>query len=97
MMLALFHMVDTILSLALWVVILSVLAHWLLVSRVVDEVRILSQLCDVLCRLGDGILSPFRRAIPLINGVDISPVAAVIVIVFVRDLLYAALMQGMMP
>lgn len=91
MILAFFNLLNTLLSLALWVILLSVIFRWLFIWGIISSMTpLLFQLGDVFCRLADAVLKPFRRALPAINGVDISPLAAIIVIVFLQDILHSS-------
>jgi YggT family protein len=71
--------------------------YWLIIVRVViswfnpDPYNFLFQL---LYKLTEPILSPFRRLIPIYNvGIDISPILAVLALIFLQHFLVSSLYQ----
>lgn len=77
--------------------IIILLLYWLIIVRAVsswfspDPYNVLVQL---LYKVTEPILSPFRRIIPAYNiGVDVSPILAIVVLVFLRYFLVTTLYQ----
>jgi YggT family protein len=61
-------------------VAISGLIGLLIVYAVMSWVQARSPLADVITRLCEPILRPFRRFIPLVGGIDLSPLAALVLL-----------------
>jgi YggT family protein len=75
------YIINGILGLMILVIILNVVMSWLIVFEVVNlrnpTMRQFVDFLDALCR---PILAPFRRFIPPIGGIDLTPFLAVLVL-----------------
>lgn len=81
-------LLDTILELYSYVIIMSVIASWLISFRIVDpSSRIVQRILHILHILTDKIYSIIRKAIPVIGGLDFSPIIVLLSIYFLRKLL----------
>ena len=58
----------------------SVAIAVIVVAAVLSWTQNRTLLADVLQRLGDPLLAPLRRVIPLVGGIDLSPLVAVVVL-----------------
>ena len=58
----------------------SVATAVIIVAAVLSWTQNRTLLADVLQRLGDPLLAPLRRVIPLVGGIDLSPLVAVVVL-----------------
>ena len=61
-------------------VAVSGLIGLLIVYAVMSWVQARSPLSDVIARLCEPVLRPFRRIIPLVGGIDLSPLAALVLL-----------------
>ena len=59
---------------------MSVAIAIIIVAAVMSWSQNRTLLADVLQRLADPLLAPLRRVIPLIGGIDLSPLVAVVVL-----------------
>lgn len=74
---------PSLLALALFGVVrlaLSALMALVIVNAVLSWVRADSPIVDVIDRLGTPLLRPFRRRIPLVGGIDLSPLVLLVLI-----------------
>ena len=84
---AIVWLVNTILSILTWSIILSAIISWLFAFDVINRRnRFVNQLADFLDRLTAPLLEPFRRIIPPLGGMDISPIVVLLLINFARIL-----------
>jgi YggT family protein len=84
---AIVWLVNTILSLMTWAIILSAILSWLFAFDVINHRnRFVNQMSMMLESLTGPILAPFRRFIPPLGGLDISPIVAILTIHFLRIL-----------
>lgn len=87
-MYALFQLVDTIISIYIWIIIIQVMLSWLVAFKVVNTGnRVIYVIGDALFRLTEPVMRPVRKLIPAIGGFDLSPVVVILVLVFVRNLI----------
>jgi len=81
--------VDIVIRLYIWVVIGSAIMSWLVAFNVVNtRNRFVYQVGDVLYRLTEPALRPIRRVVPTIGGLDLSPVVLLLLLFFIRSLLF---------
>ncbi|MCA8908080.1 MAG: YggT family protein [Rhodospirillaceae bacterium] len=87
-MLSLYHLIDTVLEIYSIIVIAWVILSWLVAFNVLNtHNRFVYVVGDALNRLTEPALAPFRRIIPSFGGIDISPLALLLAIFFLRMLL----------
>ncbi len=85
---SLFGLINTVLQLVIWAVIISAILSWLIAFGVVDmRNRFVFLVNDSLNRLTDPMLAPIRRILPNLGGVDISPLALILLLIFAQSLL----------
>ncbi len=78
--------IAMVISLYIWVVIISAILSWLIVFDVVNRRnRAVYLIGDSFHRLTEPALRPIRRALPDLGGVDISPVILILGLIFLRD------------
>ncbi|MDP1778156.1 MAG: YggT family protein [Brevundimonas sp.] len=84
---AIVWLVNTILSILIWSIILSAIISWLFAFDVINRRnRFVNQVADFLDRVTAPLLEPFRRIIPPLGGMDISPIVVLLLINFARIL-----------
>jgi YggT family protein len=87
-MMALFWLIDRLLSLYIWAVILSAVFSILVSFNVLDtRNRIVWTIGDFLHRVTEPALRPIRNILPNLGGIDISPVILILVLQAARMLL----------
>jgi YggT family protein len=80
------RLILTVIDLYWWVVILSAIMSWLVAFNVINTSnRLVYTVGDFLYRLTEPALRPIRRYVPLIGGVDITPVILLLFLQFVRE------------
>lgn len=91
-MFAVCRLIDTVVSIYIWILLASVVLSWLVAFGVVNTYSpFVRRVGEFLERLTEPLLAPIRGVIPPIAGIDISPVILIVAIYFVRDLLLDAL------
>ncbi len=92
-LIAIYQVVDLILSLFVWLLIASAIMSWLFAFGVVNtRNQFVRMLAEFLYRITEPVLRPIRGFIPSIGGIDLSPIVVIIAIFFIRTL-----MQGYLP
>lgn len=88
-MISLAVLIDKVIDIYTWVVIASAIASWLVAFGVINvRNAFVRMLVDVLYRLTEPALRPIRRIMPNLGGVDISPVVLLLLLFFIRSLLW---------
>ncbi len=91
-MYALLNLIDSAISIYIWLLIGSVVLSWLVAFNVINtRNRFVYTLGDFLHRITEPALRPIRNVLPSLGGIDISPVILILLLYFVRDLLFELL------
>ena len=73
-------------KLYMWVFIIDVILNWLVSLNVINtRSHFVYLIGAALRRLTNPILQPIRRRMPDLGGIDVSPVIAILGLVFLRD------------
>ena len=85
-----FHwLIDTLITLYIWILIANAVLSWLIAFNVVNpHNNIVRAIGEGLYRLTEPALRPIRQVLPSLGGLDISPVILIIILLFVQRLLY---------
>jgi|SRR5579864_77080 YggT family protein len=87
-MMALFWLVDRLLSLYIWAVILAAVFSLLTAFGVLDtRNRLVWSIGDFLYRVTEPALRPIRNLLPNLGGIDISPIILILLLQAARMLL----------
>jgi YggT family protein len=91
-MLALFQTIDLALNLYTWVLIASAIFSWLFAFNVINS---RNQFVDAVGRflynVTEPVLRPIRRVLPDLGGIDLSPIVVLLLIFFLRTLLWTSI------
>ena len=91
-MLALFRTIDLALDIYTWILIASVIFSWLFAFNVINSRnQFVAMIGDFLHRATEPALRPIRRFLPDLGGIDISPIVLLLLIFFVRQLLWTTI------
>ena len=86
-----FFILGALLTLLLWAIIINAIISWLVAFDVINlRNRFAYSVHRFLDAVTRPVLSPFQRFIPLLGGVDVSPIVAILVIIGVRNILLPA-------
>ena len=91
-MLALFQTIDLALNLYTWILIASAIFSWLFAFNVINSSN---QFVDAIGRflfnVTEPVLAPIRRVMPNLGGIDISPIVVLLIIFFIRSLMWTSI------
>ena len=86
---ALFLVIDLALQLYIWILIAAAIFSWLVAFNVVNVRNpVVGMIGDFLYRITEPALRPIRNMMPSLGGIDISPVILILVLYFLRDLMF---------
>ena len=87
-MIALLNFITLVITLYMWVIIISVILSWLIAFDVINRRnQFVYMIADSMQRLTEPALRPIRRVLPDLGGLDISPVVLYLLLLFVRDVI----------
>ena len=70
-----FILVDSVVSIYIWVLIINALLSWLIAFNILNTSnRFVYSLLDISYKMTDPLLRPIRNFLPNLGGIDISPV-----------------------
>ena len=82
------NLMFTVIELYIWVVIISVALNWLVSFKVVNPSnRFVYMVGDFCHRVTEPALGRIRNMLPNLGGIDISPIALILLLVFLKDVL----------
>jgi YggT family protein len=91
-MLALFQTIDLALNLYTWVLIGSAIFSWLYAFNVINSSnQFVNSVGRFLYNVTEPVLRPIRRFLPDLGGIDISPIVLLLIIFFLRSLMWNTL------
>jgi len=88
-MYAFLNLVSTVISIFIWLLIAQAVLSWLVAFGIVNRHnRVVATIGDFLWRVTEPLLRPIRRVLPDLGGIDISPVILILLLWFLRDLMF---------
>ena len=88
-MYAFLNLVSTLISIYIWLLIAQAVLSWLVAFGIVNRYnRVVATIGDFLWRVTEPLLRPIRRVLPDLGGIDISPVIIILLLWFLRNLMF---------
>ena len=88
-MLSFLNLINSIISLYIWALIASAILSWLIAFNVVNtNNQFVYGIVNFLHKVTDPLLRPIRQILPNLGGIDISPILLILILVFIRNLLF---------
>ena len=89
-------LVDSVVSIYIWILIINAILSWLIAFNVLNTSnRLVYSLLDVSYKMTDPLLRPIRNFLPNLRGIDISPVILILLLMFLRNLVFEFLAPTM--
>ena len=86
---SLFILLDSIITIYLWIIIINAILSWLVAFNILNtQNRFVFSVLDVTYKLTDPALNKIRRFIPTFGSIDISPVILILLLMFLRNLIF---------
>jgi YggT family protein len=94
-MLALYQIIDLLLSILTWIIIIQAILSWLVAFNVInthnDFVR---QVLYALDRITEPLYRPIRRIMPDFGALDLSPLVVILIIYILRNIILPSVMSA---
>ena len=89
---SIFFLLDSIITIYLWIIIINAILSWLVAFNVLNtQNRFVFSVLDATYKLTDPALSKIRRFIPMFGSIDISPVVLILILMFLRNIIFEIL------
>ena len=86
---SIFILLDSVITIYLWIIIINALLSWLVAFNVLNtQNRFVFSILDATYKLTDPVLNKIRRFIPTFGSIDISPVVLILGLMFLRNLVF---------
>ena len=86
---SIFILLDNIITIYLWIIIINAILSWLVAFNVLNtQNRFVFSVLDTTYKLTDPALNQLRRFIPMFGSIDISPVILILLLMFLRNLIF---------
>ena len=89
-------LLDSVVTIYIWVLIINALLSWLIAFNVLNTSnRLVYSLLDISYKMTDPLLKPIRNFLPTLGNIDISPVVLILLLMFLRNLIFEFLAPAM--
>ena len=86
---SIFILLDSVISIYLWVIIINALLSWLVAFNVLNtQNRFVFSVLETTYKLTDPVLNKIRRFVPTFGSIDISPIILILALMFLRNLVF---------
>ena len=88
-MISMLWLIDTVISLYIWLVVIGVVLSWLVHFRVVNTSNpFVYRVGEFVYRITEPALRPIRNVLPNMGGIDISAIVLIVALLFARNLIF---------
>ena len=93
---SIFVLLDSIITIYLWIIIINAILSWLVAFKVLNtQNRFVFSILDTTYKLTDPALNRIRRFIPMFGSIDISPVILILLLMFLRNIIFEIFAPGL--
>ena len=93
---SIFILLDSIITIYLWIIIINAVLSWLVAFKVLNtQNRFVFSILNATYKLTEPALNKIRRFIPMFGSIDISPVILILILMFLRNLVFEIFAPGL--
>jgi len=93
---SIFFLLDSIITIYLWIIIINAILSWLVAFNILNtQNRFVFSVLDTTYKLTDPALNKIRRFIPTFGSIDISPVILILILMFLRNIIFEIFAPGL--
>tara|TARA_B100001123_G_scaffold1115_1_gene1543 strand:- start:16 stop:306 length:291 start_codon:yes stop_codon:yes gene_type:complete len=93
---SIFILLDSIITIYLWIIIINAILSWLVAFNILNtQNRFVFSILDTTYKLTDPALNKIRRFIPTFGSIDISPVILILLLMFLRNIVFEIFAPGL--
>ena len=89
---SIFFLLDSIITIYLWIIIINAILSWLVAFNVLNtQNRFVFSILDVTYKLTDPALNKIRKFVPTFGSIDVSPIILILGLMFLRNIVFEIL------
>ena len=93
---SIFILLDSIITIYLWIIIVNAILSWLVAFNILNtQNRFVFAVLDATYKMTDPVLNKIRRFIPTFGSIDVSPVVLIVILMFLRNLIFEIFAPGL--
>ena len=93
---SIFILLDSIIAIYIWIVIINAILSWLVAFNILNtQNRFVFSVLNTTYKLADPALNKIRRFIPMFGSIDISPVILILLLIFLRNIIFEIFAPGL--
>ena len=93
---SIFILIDSIITIYLWIIIINAVLSWLVAFNILNtQNRFVFSILDATHKMTDPALNKIRSFIPTFGSIDISPVILILLLMFLRNLIFEIFAPGL--
>ena len=93
---SIFILLDSIITIYLWIIIINAILSWLVAFNILNtQNRFVFSVLDATYKLTDPALNKIRRFIPTFGSIDISPIILILLLMFLRNVVFEIFAPGL--
>ena len=93
---SIFILLDTIITIYLWVIIINAILSWLVAFNILNtQNRFVFSILDATYKMTDPVLNKIRRYLPTFGSIDLSPVVLILLLMFLRNIIFEICAPGL--
>ena len=93
---SIFILLDSVITIYLWIIVINVILSWLVAFNVLNtQNRFVFSVLDATHKLTDPVLNKIRKYIPMFGSIDITPVILILILMFLRNLIFEMFAPGL--
>ena len=93
---SIFILLDSIITIYLWIIIINAILSWLVAFNILNtQNRFVFSVLDATYKMTNPALNKIRRFIPTFGSIDISPVILILILMFLRNIIFEIFAPGL--
>jgi len=93
---SIFILLDSIITIYLWIIIINALLSWLVAFNILNtQNRFVFSVLDATHKMTDPALNKIRSFIPTFGSIDVSPVVLILILMFLRNIIFEIFAPGL--
>ena len=93
---SIFVLLDSVITIYIWIIIINAISSWLVAFNILNtQNRFVFSVLDATYKLTDPALNKIRRFLPTFGSIDLSPVALILFLMFIRNVVFEIFAPGL--
>ena len=93
---SIFILLDSVITIYLWIIIINAVLSWLVAFNILNtQNRFVFSVLDATYKMTDPALNRIRRFIPTFGSIDVSPIILILLLMFLKNLIFEIFAPGL--